>query len=68
MIAQARFKSVHWMLLAVIALAPTAVLAQQDNASQDQNQKQTEAAQARQKQQREKPKDACTDGSGTKTD
>ena len=28
--AQARFKSVHWMLLAVLALAPTAVLAQQD--------------------------------------
>ena len=28
-----RFKSVQWMLLAVFALAPTAVLAQQDNAS-----------------------------------
>ena len=34
MIAQARFKSVLWMLLAVFALAPTVVLAQQDNASQ----------------------------------
>ena len=34
MIAPARFKSVLWMLLAVFALAPTAVLAQQDNASQ----------------------------------
>ena len=34
MIAQARFKSVLWMLLAVFALAPTAVLAQQDNTSQ----------------------------------
>ena len=33
MIAHARFKGVHWMLLAVLALAPTAVLAQQDNAS-----------------------------------
>jgi hypothetical protein len=31
MIAKARFKSVYWMLFAVIALAPTAVLAQQDN-------------------------------------
>ena len=29
---------VHWMLLAVFALAPTAVLAQQDKASQGQNQ------------------------------
>ena len=28
-----RFKSVQWMLLAVFALAPTAILAQQDNAS-----------------------------------
>ena len=34
MIAPVRFKSVLWMLLAVFALAPTAVLAQQDNASQ----------------------------------
>ena len=34
MIAPARFKSVLWMLLAVFTLAPTAVLAQQDNASQ----------------------------------
>src|SRR5499433_483490 len=38
MIAQARFKSAHWMLLAVFALAPAAVLAQQDNASQGQKQ------------------------------
>src|SRR5215813_2507108 len=38
MIAQARFKSAHWILLAIFALAPTAVLAQQDNASQDQKQ------------------------------
>ena len=45
--AQAIFKSVHWMLLAVIALAPAAVFAQQDNASQDKNQKQTEAAPAK---------------------
>ena len=29
MIAQAKFTSVHWILLAVLALAPTAVLAQQ---------------------------------------
>ena len=34
MITQARFTCVRWMLLAVVALAPTAVLAQQDNASQ----------------------------------
>jgi hypothetical protein len=34
MIAPARYKSVLWMLLAVFALAPTAALAQQDNASQ----------------------------------
>ena len=33
MIAQARFKSVQWMLIAVFALAPTAVFAQQDNPS-----------------------------------
>jgi len=33
----ARLKSVQWMLLAVLALAPTAVLAQQDNASQAKN-------------------------------
>ena len=39
MLAQARFKSVQWMLLAVVALAPAAILAQQDNASQGQNQK-----------------------------
>ena len=38
MIAQARFKSAHWMLLAVFALAPTALLAQKDNASQGQKQ------------------------------
>jgi hypothetical protein len=31
--------SVHWMLVAVFALAPTALLAQQDNAAQGQNQK-----------------------------
>jgi hypothetical protein len=30
MIAHARFKSVHWMLLAFFALEPTSVLAQQD--------------------------------------
>jgi len=55
MIAQARFKSAHWILLAIFALAPTAVLAQQDNASQGQKQQdqrqpeagaKTEAAQA----------------------
>jgi hypothetical protein len=45
MIAQASFKGVHWMLLALFALAPMAVLAQQNNASQGQNQ-QPEAAQA----------------------
>ena len=31
-------RTVYWMLLAVFALAPTAVLAQQDKASQGQNQ------------------------------
>ena len=48
--AKVRFKSVHSILLAVCALAPTAVLAQQNNASQVQNQKdrhQTEAAPAK---------------------
>jgi hypothetical protein len=34
MIAQVRLKSVHWMMLAVFVLAPSAVLAQQDNGSQ----------------------------------
>ena len=46
MIAQA--KSVYWILLAVFALTSTAVLAQQNNASQGQNQRdqaQPEAAQ-----------------------
>ncbi len=41
---------VHWILLAVFALAPTAVLAQQGNASQGQNQQdqvKPEAAQAK---------------------
>jgi len=33
MIAKAGFKSVQWILFAVIALAPTAALAQQDNIS-----------------------------------
>lgn len=38
MIAQSGFKSVHWILLGVLALAPTAALAQQDKASQGQKQ------------------------------
>jgi hypothetical protein len=41
---------VHWTLLAVLALVPTAVLAQQDNSSQGQNQRdkdQPEPAQAK---------------------
>jgi len=41
---------VHWALLAVFALAPTGVLAQQDNVSQGQNQRdkdQPEAVQAK---------------------
>src|SRR5262245_4108055 len=44
---QTGLKGVYWMLLAVVALAPTAVLAQQDNAAQGGNQKQTEAAPAK---------------------
>ena len=48
---QAKFKRVQWMLLlAMFAIAPTSVLAQQDNASQGQNQQnqnQPEAAQAK---------------------
>ena len=40
MIAQAKFKNVHWILLAIFALTPTALLAQQNNASQGQNQPQ----------------------------
>ena len=50
MMAQARFKSFSWMLLAVLVLAPTTVLAQQDNASQGENQQERDrpkAAQAR---------------------
>lgn len=50
MMARARFKGVHWMLLVVFTLAPTAVLAQQDNPTQGQNQQgqvQPEAAQAK---------------------
>lgn len=39
MIALTRFRSIHWMLLAVFALAPPAVFAQQDNAPQVQKQK-----------------------------
>ena len=46
MIAQARLKGVHWMLLAVCALAPTAALAQQDNASPSQNQQGQQQPQA----------------------
>jgi hypothetical protein len=39
MMAKAKFESVRWMLLvAVFALAPTAALAQQDNAAQGQKQ------------------------------
>ena len=48
MIAQAKFKSVLRLLLAVLALTPEAVLAQQNNASQGQNQQhpvQSEAVQ-----------------------
>jgi len=37
MLAQAGFKAVHWILLAVFVLAATAVLAQQDSASKRQN-------------------------------
>jgi hypothetical protein len=33
MIAQARFKGAYWMLLAIFALTPTAIHAQQDNAA-----------------------------------
>ena len=33
MIALTRFRCVHWMLIAVLALVPAAVLAQQDNAA-----------------------------------
>jgi hypothetical protein len=56
MIVQAKFKTVHWMMLAVFALMATAVLAQQTNVSQSQSQpdqdqpgaaqRQTEKAQA----------------------
>jgi len=49
MMSQAKFKSVHWLLLAVFVLAPTGVLAQQqDNSSQSQTQRdqvQSEATQ-----------------------
>jgi hypothetical protein len=46
MIAQAKCKSVHWMLFAVLALTPRAVLAQQNNASQSQNQQNQAQSQA----------------------
>jgi hypothetical protein len=45
MVAQTRFKRVHWMLLAVFALAPTAVLAQQEQDQPGAAQAKTEAAQ-----------------------
>jgi len=45
MMAQARFKSVHWMLLvAVFALTPTMALAQQSKAAQAENQKDQQPA------------------------
>src|SRR5262245_34739222 len=50
MTALARFKCVHWFLLAVLVLAPTVVLAQQESSSQTQNQRdqvQPEATQAK---------------------
>jgi hypothetical protein len=50
MVAQVTFKSVCWMLLAVLALAPTAVIAQQNDAAQNQSQQdqaQPEAVQAK---------------------
>ena len=48
MIARARFKSTHWILLAVLALAPTAVLAQQAATGQTEKpQAKTEEAQAK---------------------
>ncbi len=61
MIAQARFKSALWKLLAILALAPTAVLAQQDNASQtqtQQDQNQPEATQAKPEATQAKPEAA----------
>jgi len=54
-----RFRRVHWMLLAVLALAPAGVLAQQqENASQvqkPQDQKQQDQKQQEQKQQEPEP-------------
>jgi hypothetical protein len=50
MTVQTKFKSAHLLLLAVVALAPTAVIAQQDIASQDkhqQEQSQPAAAEAK---------------------
>src|SRR5688572_26618873 len=56
-----RFRRVHWMLLAVLALAPAGVLAQQqENASQvqkPQDQKQQDQKQQDQKQQDQKQQD-----------
>ena len=71
--AQVRFRSGPWMLLAIFALTPTAVLAQQNNASQGQK----EAAQAKTKEAQEqaeaaqaKPEatQAQTEGAQTQTD
>jgi hypothetical protein len=50
MIAQAKFKGIHWMLLAVFALAPTAVLAQQNNAAQGRSQQKQDQPEATQRQ------------------
>jgi hypothetical protein len=55
MIAQAKFKSVHWMLLAVLALTPTAVLAQQNNASKAQTQRDQDQPEAAQRQTEKAP-------------
>jgi len=51
MIAQAKFKGVRWMLVAVFVLVPTAVLAQQNDAPQSQqgDKDKPEAAQAQTK-------------------
>src|SRR5262245_22327477 len=66
MIAQARFKSVQWMLLAAFALAPTVVLAQQEKASQGQNQQdQNQPAEA---QARTEGAQTPTEEAPTKTD
>jgi hypothetical protein len=58
MIAHPESKGVRWMLLAVFALAPTVVLAQQNNAPQDRNQPEAAQVQSQAEKAPAQPEDA----------